>query len=216
MFQDLYEMLQDFWQDIGKKALKLWWCCVLTISLGASLFDGTLQKNLMVIENINWWIIMQNFIVIIIVIVSFVGLIILHPIFKWSWLSLFKSDGTNINIIPMRIKYFGLLFALLLMANLPSLAMTEEKMFRLGTIGWIEGLNMSFLFGMMHCLVGVPIGAGLAIMIAGLWFTHQYFIGGIELSALHHTTYNLILVSVIFLFLILGHMKVIELNEKIE
>ena len=89
--------------------------------------------------------------------------------------------------------------------------MIEEKWFRLGTESWQQGLYLSFLFGMVHCLVGIPVAAGMVISIAGLWFTHQYFIGGVELSALHHTTYNLIIFSVLFLGLVGKHIS--ELRE---
>lgn len=214
-------MFREFWDDVGSKALKFAWCALLTLSMGTTLFDGTLQKNLTVISNITVWMVAQNLAIIVVVISAFVVLTKVHPVFKWSWFSLFRtqedevagreSEGTNINIMPMHIKYFGLVFALLLMANLPSFAMTEEKWFRAGTDNWLEGLYVSFLFGILHCLVGVPIGAGVAITLCGVWFTHQYFLGGIELSALHHTTYNLIFISVLFLFLVLKH--VIEFSE---
>ena len=110
------------------------------------------------------------------------------------------------------MKYFGLAFLVLLAVNLPRYAHMEEEWFREGTISWEQGLLMSALFGLAHCLVGVPIGAGLAISVAGLWFTHQYFVGGVELSTIHHATYNLILVSILFLFLTLKH--IVELTEK--
>ena len=215
-------MFREFWDDVGSKALKFTWCALLTLSMGTTLFDGTLQKNLTVISNITIWMVAQNLAIIVVVVSAFFVLTKLHPVFKWSWFSLFQTredevagkepEGTNINIMPMHIKYFGLVFALLLMVNLPSLAMTEEKWFRAGTENWLDGLYISFLFGMVHCLVGVPVGAGVAITLGGVWFTHQYFSGGIELSALHHTTYNLILISVLFLFLVLKH--IIELSEK--
>lgn len=205
-------MFRDFWDDIGCKVLKILWCAILTISLGLTLFDGTLQKNLGVMSSITWWIALQNLAVVVIVVSACVGLTKLHRIFKWSWLSLFKSDGTNINIVPIHIKYFGLVFALLLMVNLPSMAMAEEMWFRAGTDNWLNGLYISFIFGIVHCLVGVPIGAGVAITLGGLWFTYQYFLGGVELSALHHTTYNLILISTLFLLLVLKH--VVEWKEQ--
>lgn len=115
-------------------------------------------------------------------------------------------NGTNVHLIPLQIKYFGLFFAVLLCLNLPSLALAEEKIFRNGTTGWIQGIAFSFIFGIVHCIVGVPIAAGLAISLAGLWYTHQYFVGGIELSALHHTTFNLILILILFSLLIFKHL----------
>lgn len=213
--------MRDFRDDIGKP-LKIWWYTILTLSMGTSLFDGTFQNNLAVVVNINWLIILQNLVMIVVVVGVCVGLTKLHPIFKWSLFSLFKSreekmqgkqlSGTNINLMPMQVKYFGLLFALLVMVNVPSWAMIEEKWFRAGTAGWVDGLFVSFLFGMAHCLAGVPIGAGVAITFAGLWFTHQYFVGGIEISALHHTAYNLILISGLFLALVLEHIG--ELSKR--
>ena len=123
-----------------RKALKILFSAALTLSLGTTLFDGTLQKNLAVMANINLWIVLQNFVVVVVVVSAFVGLTTLHPIFKWSWLSLFKSredkandrepSGTNISIMPAHVKYFGLLFVLLIIVNLPSLAMIEENLFR--------------------------------------------------------------------------------------
>lgn len=214
-------MFREFWYENGK-ALKLSWCTLLTLSMGTTLFDGRLQKNLTVMSNITVWMVAQNLAIIVVVMSAFVALTKLHPVFKWSWFSLFRtredeeagieSEGTNINIMPVQIKYFGLVFAILLIVNLPSFAMTEERWFRAGTDNWLEGLYISFLFGICHCLVGVPIGAGVAIALGGVWFTHQYFLGGIELSVLHHTTYNLILISVIFLFLVLEH--IVEFSEK--
>lgn len=205
-----------------KKVIKVWWCCVLTFSLGSSLFDGTLQKNLAVIAKIRPWMVLENFFMSVVVVSVFVILIKLHPIFKWSWLYLFRSKknqsdegklvGRNIMVIPIDIKWFAFVFLLLLMVNLPSMALTEEKWFRAGTENWLEGLYISFLFGMCHCLVGVPIGAGVALTLAGLWFTYHYFIGGIELSALHHTTFNLIIISILFLTLAIKH--IFELKTK--
>ena len=203
-------------------ALKWIWCILLTFSLGITLFDGKLQQNLTIISNITGWMVTQNLAVIAMVGLTFFALTKLSPVFSWSWLSFFRSQedgvidskpqGENLNIMPMKIKYFGLIFTLLLIVNLPSLAMSEEKMFRSGTADWLDGLFISCLFGMTHCLAGVPIGVGIALTWGGLWFTHQYFSGGIELSMLHHTTYNLIIVSVLFLILIIKH--IVEIKQK--
>lgn len=183
--------------------LKTFWCIILTISLVMDLFDGTVQKNMSVISNITLLMILQNIALVAIVFGAFVGLTKLHRIFDWSWM----SDGMNINIMPIKIRYFGLVFALLFMVNLPRFARMEEVWFRSNTTNWQEGIYMSLVFGMVHCLVGVPIGAGIVIALAGLWFTHQYFIGGVDLSTLHHTTYNLIIFSVIFLALLFEHIE---------
>jgi hypothetical protein len=55
--------------------------------------------------------------------------------------------------------------------------------------GWVL---RSLTFGLVHCLAGVPLGVGLAITLAGLWFSWQYKKGGIERSTIYHSTNNLI------------------------
>ena len=166
-------------------------------------------------SHITFWIVIQNLVVIVMVVLAYVGLSRFHQIFKWSWLSLFKSSyrqssdeetrAANIYLMPLRVKYFGIVYGVLLFLNLPALAMQEEQLFRAHTDNWAEGLLISLAFGLAHCIVGVPIGAGFAITIAGVWFTHLFFIGGVEFSALHHTTYNLILVSTLLFGVILSH-----------
>ena len=183
----------------------------------ANLFDGEkMRATFRVFSNISLGIVAQNVLVIATMIVAYVSFVTLAPCLKWSWFSLFSKrdqetgkkepcEGRNIHLIPAQIKYFGLVFLALLAINLPQFALTEEEWFRAGTVSWVHGVALSFLFGMVHCIVGVPLGAGIAITIAGLWFTHQYFVGGVELSTLHHTTYNLTLVSILFLGLLCEH-----------
>lgn len=200
-----------------KKVTKIWWCAFCTFTLGISIFDGTVYKNLATFSHITFWMVLQNLLVGVVVMTLCIGLFRCHPIFKWSWFCLFNReqvDYKNINLIPLEIKYFGLVYGLLLLINLPSLAMMEETMFRAGTQDWLKGILMSLWFGMAHCVVGVPIGAGVAITIAGLWYTKQYFAGGIQLSALHHTTFNLIFLSLILIELIIKH--VVKPNSKVQ
>ncbi|MDD3487678.1 MAG: hypothetical protein PHF35_04895 [Candidatus Moranbacteria bacterium] len=206
------------WTD-PKSLLKIWWSATMLLLMTAGLFDGSLSKNLAVMSHINLTIFGQNLLVITSIILVFLGLRKLHPFFNWSWWRLFKpkgsdeyENGKNINFIPTDIKWVGLLFCILLILNLPALALQEENWFRLGTITWTQGLYRSLLFGMMHCLVGIPLAAGIALTIGGLWFTHQYFIGGVDLSSLHHTTYNLILGAILLIFLILMH--IVPILEK--
>jgi len=173
-----------------------------------NLFDGErMHENWRIVSSISAVIICQNILVIVAVIALFLGLIKVAPFLNWSWFSLFSREGMNIHLIPSNVKYFGLAFLVLFGINLPRYAQMEEVWFREGTISWEQGLLMSILFGMVHCLVGVPIGAGLAISLAGLWFTHQYFVGGVELSTVHHTSYNLILVTILFLTLMFKHIS---------
>ena len=199
------------------KLLKGAWCILLTLPMGAGFWDEKqMHENWEVFSRISISVVLQNLLVICVVIATFIALTKVAPFLKWSWFSLFTREnpetgeetpheGTNIHLIPSNVKYFGLVFLVILAINLPEYAHMEEKWFREGTISWQHGLFLSLLFGMVHCIVGVPLGAGLAISVAGIWFTHQYFAGGVELSTVHHTTYNLILVSILFLGLLLKH-----------
>jgi len=188
-----------------------------------NLFDGNLQENLRVIEEINGELVLQNLCVLAVAMIISAGLKKIHPLFEWSLYSVFKgknkegekdksTKGQNIHLQPTKIKYFGILFTLLFIVNLPNLTMIEEVVFRQGTSSWFDGLIRSLLFGIAHCLVGVPIGTGIAIAVPGIWFTSQYFLGGVELSALHHTTYNLIILSMLLLSLVIKH--IIDLVRK--
>ncbi len=122
------------------------------------------------------------------------------PYLRWSWLSLLSHDGTNLNLAPLSIWWLGPIFALCFLVAVPSLALWEEQIFRLGVKTWWDGAFWAVAFGLSHCLVGVPIGAGLAIAIGGAWFTHGYFVGGVGYSTIQHTAYN----SILGAFLLLG------------
>lgn len=192
-------------QPLWKTVLTIWWCGLLTVILGTALFEtGALQRNFTIFQSITLDAVWQNFLVIVAV-MAMSGLLYSVPALRFSWLQLFGSEGTNVNAAPMSIKWFGPVFGILLLLNLPDLALGEEKMFRLGVVTWEHGLKMSVLFGLCHCIVGVPIFIGLALTVPGLWFTYQCFEGGITQSTMHHTTYNLIIIGCGLLLTVAGH-----------
>lgn len=134
---------------------------------------------------------------------------------RWTWFCLFMHDipdnvdkpkGGNVNFLPLQVRWLGLVCLPLLFVNLPTFAMVEEQIFRAGIDNWGNGIICSIVFGLVHCLVGVPIGCGLAISISGVWFTHQYMNKGVELSAAHHTMYNTILLFIAAVFIVVAHL----------
>lgn len=183
--------------------LNLLWTSLVTLSFVTSISNvERMHQNLLIVRQINFFVVLENIALIAVVATTVYYLFKLHPVFKISIFSLFNykeeketgiPSGTNINIMPYKIKYFGIVFVLLLIMNVPYFANLEEQYFREGITNWQVGLLWSFIFGMVHCLVGVPIAAGFGISISGMWFTFQYMKGGIEASTVHHTTYNLIL-----------------------
>lgn len=68
------------------------------------------------------------------------------------------------------------LFGALLLVSLPLLVEREEWIFRRGAErrGMWGNTAFALAFGLMHVLVGIPIGAGLALSIGGAYFTHVY------------------------------------------
>jgi hypothetical protein len=192
--------------------LSIYWCFILTMGLVLNITEGQAAANLHVYAAIRPLVILQAVGVIAVVVVVAALLWNIGGAFRWSWWNLAgkgkdnPEESPNINLLPFRIKYFGLFFGLLFLMNLPYLANIEEKIFREGTGDWFDGTLRSLAFGLVHSLLaGVPIAFGIAISFAGLAFTHFYFEGGISESTLYHTTYNLIIVSVILFGVVLKH-----------
>src|SRR5205823_5364809 len=72
------------------------------------------------------------------------------PILSWGWFSVVaratgdQSGGaTNIVVVPLEIPFLALPFLALLVWTLPDLAAVEERVFRLGTRDWLDGLRRS-------------------------------------------------------------------------
>lgn len=113
-----------------------------------------------------------------------------------------KGSG-NIMFSGLHWKYYAMLFLPVLLFALPSLAKVEEKDFRRGTRGWADGVKRSIMFGLVHIVALVPLGAALALSIGGLWFTYQYFKGGVERSTVYHSVYNSIIVVILFVTVVI-------------
>jgi hypothetical protein len=131
-----------------------------------------------------------------------------------SWLDLLATKGEKVQhanqmLVGAQIPVFGLVFVLLLFVNLPRLAAAEEEAYRDGTKDWFHAVPKSILFGLMHLVVGLPVWAGLALSIPGMWFTSQYFKGGIERSTMAHAIY-MILASVLLIFVVIANIGLVK------
>lgn len=134
---------------------------------------------------------------------------------NWSWLDLFATKGESVQganqmIVGATIPIFGPIFLLLLFVNLPRLAAAEEDMYRDGTRDWFRAIPRSLIFGLVHMIVGVPLWCGLTLSIPGLWFTSQYFKGGVERSTMAHALYNMMLASVLLVAVVLWNLHVVR------
>lgn len=113
------------------------------------------------------------------------------------------GGGMNVLLEPLSYGWLVVPFLVLLVFLLPRLALAEERLFRSGTRSWRQGTFRSLLFGFAHLPMGIPLGAALGLSLGGLWFTHQYFRGGVQRAAVYHLTYNLLALCLILALLLI-------------
>lgn len=117
-----------------------------------------------------------------------------------------RTAGTALEIV------IPLVFMVLLAPALPLFAEREEQMFRAGAESWstLKRILKGVQFGLVHAVIGIPIGVALALSIGGWWFTLAYLRGyrrgGPEEALLEstraHTAYNATLVAIVFTVLV--------------
>ena len=135
------------------------------------------------------------------VVMSLVGMRHLTKTFPLLGWSLFPS-WLQASLMPAKAKYLGPICLVAIIVNIPCLAFIEEFIFRNMLTASYGMVIASILFGLTHCLlVGASIGAGLSATLTAFWFAHQYKIGGLVLSTLHHSAYNAVLFSIVVISL---------------
>ena len=106
----------------------------------------------------------------------------LIPGMSWGWWSMLGGSGNPVFgnsdlttgtpwewIVPLA-------FAALLLPALPLWAYAEERVFRTGAEGWSNRHRAwkVLQFGLIHAVVGIPIGAALALSTGGAYFMRVY------------------------------------------
>jgi hypothetical protein len=118
------------------------------------------------------------------------------------------TPGPLETIIPI-------VFVTLLLIGLPLLVEGEEWVFRRGAQHRSRTANArrAVLFGLVHALIGVPIGVALALSVGGFYFTWAYLQAwratGSEDAALaestrSHLAYNLVIAALVIVALATG------------
>ena len=81
-----------------------------------------------------------------------------------------RTAGTPLELV------IPIVFIALLIPAMPLLVEREEQIFRLGAEAWStpKRLGRTLLFGLVHALVGIPIGFALALSIGGAHFLLGY------------------------------------------
>ncbi len=124
------------------------------------------------------------------------------PVLKFS----LKKFISKKNTIASRRK--KLLSSALLLVTIPPVAYAEEYVFRLGTVNDLEGIVRNILFALLHFVLFFSVSQSIVIFLVGLWFTHWYFVGGIELSTAYHTAQNYIATIIGVIFILIKKEKV--------
>ncbi len=104
------------------------------------------------------------------------------PVMKWGWWTALGGQGNPVFgtndatggtvwewLVP-------LLFMAMLVPALPLFALAEERLFRQGAEVWNSRHRALKImqFGLVHALIGIPIGVALALSIGGTYFMFTY------------------------------------------
>lgn len=140
--------------------------------------------------------------------------LLMVPVLRWGWWSALGGDGnpifgsSNATVGTVWAWLIPLVFMALVVLALPLFANAEERMFRMGAQRWTTRKRAIKVlqFGLIHALIGIPIGVALALSVGGAYFMRVYLrsyasTGSAREATLEstraHTAYNaLIIVSV--------------------
>ncbi len=129
------------------------------------------------------------------------------PGLDWGWWTALGgtgnpvTGGTEQTVGTVWEWLVPLVFLALLVPALPLFAYAEERMFRTGAEAWSgpRRVGKCLQFGLVHALIGIPIGVALALAVGGAYFMAVYlraFRHGADArratieSARAHTAYN--------------------------
>jgi hypothetical protein len=174
-------------------------------------------KTLAVVRGLRWRHFVRAIPVVMLIVPAAWGLIQL-PVLSFGWWSMIGGEGNP--VVGVTERDYGIvsvvvpvLFIGLLIVGLPLLVSREEWVFRRGAErrGGVNNLGRSVLFGLAHAIVGIPIGAALALSIGGLYLTWCYLEGWKETrsqtgalleSTRSHLAYNLTIITLVLVSLL--------------
>jgi hypothetical protein len=154
-------------------------------------------------------------IIIAVVVTAFV--LIQFPVLSFGWWTAIGGVGNP--VIGTTERSFGIFdvlvpafFGGLLLVGLPLLVAREEYVFRRGAEqrSTSDNVGRSLLFGLAHAVIGIPIGAALALSIGGIYLTNCYLrgwrstrtqAGALVESTRAHLAYNLTIVVLVLVSL---------------
>jgi hypothetical protein len=142
------------------------------------------------------------------------------PVLSFGWWDAIGGVGNpavgltdqDLGILNVLIPAF---FLGLLVVALPLLVAREEWVFRRGAEqrGALRNVGRSIVFGLAHAVIGIPIGAALALSIGGLYLTWCYLqgwsatrsqAGALLESTRAHLAYNVTILGLVAVALAFG------------
>jgi hypothetical protein len=142
------------------------------------------------------------------------------PVLSFGWWQAIGGVGNpavgltdqDLGILNVLIPAF---FLGLLVVALPLLVAREEWVFRRGAEhrGMWRNIGRSIVFGLAHAIIGIPLGAALALSIGGLYLTWCYLegwratrtqAGALLESTRAHLAYNAIILALVAVALAIG------------
>jgi hypothetical protein len=143
------------------------------------------------------------------------------PGLAWGWWSALGGEGnpvfgSNTQTQGTPLEWLiPIVFIVLLVPALPLFARREEQLFRRGAEhwSWTRRVLMALAFGLVHAIVGIPIGAALALSIGGAYFQLVYLRRyrqtasqdeAVLESTRAHTAYNGLIVILVLIVLVLA------------
>jgi hypothetical protein len=154
-------------------------------------------------------------------VVTVASTLLLVPGLDWGWWSALGGYGNPVtggteSTAGTTLEWLlPLAFVLLLLPALPLFAEAEERRFRLGAEhwSWPRRVRSCVTFGLVHALIGIPIGVALALSVGGAWFLRSYLrawgerrsaIDGLIESTRMHLAYNGTIVALLLVALATG------------
>ncbi len=153
------------------------------------------------------------------VIVALTVLLLPDTVLRWGWWEYLGGTGNVIfgqaagSVLQVSQVVLPALILIPLVISLCLFALREERAFRRGdeTRGLGARLWRALVFGLAHLVMGIPIGAALALGVGGFGFSQVYLkrwresgsrLESVLESARVHFAYNLMLVSLVAVVLI--------------
>ncbi|MEY2523578.1 MAG: hypothetical protein QOJ66_2143 [Ilumatobacteraceae bacterium] len=143
-----------------------------------------------------------------------VPLLLYVPGLRWGWWSALGGDGnpvfgsSNATTGTVWAWLIPLIFMALVVLALPLFANAEERMFRMGAQRWStrQRVLKVLQFGLIHAVIGIPIGVALALSVGGAYFMAVYLrsyarTGSANEATLEstraHTAYNALIITTV-------------------